>query len=427
MQEEARPPVDPQPSSRRAASAPTTSNGSGKKAVVRKRAVAAKSAKPAPSQQASNAATAEVATPKPAAAKPARRREAVAAAPPRRSRSGDCGSAPGGACRGDFRTRDGVPRRSPCQSYFSRGPPADTPAADAEQPESAYGKSFMLFNATPGWLVSMAVHAVLLILLALFTVSGEAKRVQEIVLLDDDIAEQEVELFEPVEIEMADLEVQEISTQALSAQDMGIANLGSPQLMPNAVNVDIGAMGPVMEDIGLLFGADGKGLADTGAGYGGAEFFGVKAGGRKFVFIVDSSLSMKNGKFEAACYELEQAVRRLSEDQLFYVMFFDWDSNHLHLGQWDRGTPQLDHQSGAGRTGRVRHAGEQGARRQVDEHRRTRTQDARARVGAGRHGDVSRRHLHPHRRQVRRHPAGREVPRGKQLPPPTSKGTSGPR
>lgn len=194
----------------------------------------------------------------------------------------------------------------------------------------------MLFNVTPGWLVSMAAHAVLLIVLALFHVTGAAKRVQEIVLLDDDIAEQEVELFEPVEIEMDDLEVQEISTQALSAQDMGIADLGSPQLMPNAVKVDMGAVGPAMEDIGLLFGSEGKGMADTGAGYGGAEFFGVKAGGRKFVFIVDSSLSMKGGKFEAACYELEQAVRRLGEDQLFYVMFFDWDSNHLHLGTWDR-------------------------------------------------------------------------------------------
>jgi hypothetical protein len=89
------------------------------------------------------------------------------------------------------------------------------------------------------------------------------------------------------------------------------------------------------EDIGLLFGENGQGMADVGAGYGGAEFFGVKAGGRKFVFIVDSSKSMGGGKFEAACYELAQAVRRLDEDQLFYVIFFDWDANRLRLGKWD--------------------------------------------------------------------------------------------
>lgn len=182
----------------------------------------------------------------------------------------------------------------------------------------------------------MAVHALLLIVLALFHVSGGGKQLQQIVLIDNEIAEQEVELFEPVEIEVQEIEVQEISATALSAQDLGLASLGTPQLVPTSLTVEMSTMGPTMEDIGLLFGADGKGLADTGAGYGGAEFFGVKAGGRKFVFIVDSSLSMKNGKFDAARVELEQAVRRLEQDQLFYVMFFDWDSNRLRLGEWDR-------------------------------------------------------------------------------------------
>jgi hypothetical protein len=44
------------------------------------------------------------------------------------------------------------------------------------------------------------------------------------------------------------------------------------------------------------------------------------------VFVVDSSMSMRAGKFEVACQELYDSVSRLSEEQMFYVIFFDWDA-----------------------------------------------------------------------------------------------------
>lgn len=182
----------------------------------------------------------------------------------------------------------------------------------------------------------MIVHAALLIVLALWHLRPPVEDLRKIVMLGEESKLEELDLFEPTKIEVQELEVQEVSSQAFAAGDIGMANFGAPQLVTAMTAVDMAAFNPTVGEIGQLFGAEGKGLADTGSGYGGAQFFGVKAGGRKFVFIVDSSLSMRKGKFDAARVELEQAVRRLTEDQLFYVMFFDWDSNRLRLGQWDR-------------------------------------------------------------------------------------------
>ncbi|MEQ8790429.1 MAG: VWA domain-containing protein [Pirellulaceae bacterium] len=210
------------------------------------------------------------------------------------------------------------------------------PLGDEDGAEPRRGYSFLLFQATPAWAVSMGVHFVLLIALALWPLAQMVEQSREIVLLPDD-AQEEPAVFEPMKFEVQDLDVQEISTESFASGDIGMANLGSPaEFVPSTSMVGMASMENVGDDIGLLFGEDGKGMADVGAGYGGAQFFGVKAGGRKFVFIVDSSKSMGGGKFDAARYELTQAVRRLSEDQLFYVIFFDWDANRLRLGEWNQ-------------------------------------------------------------------------------------------
>ena len=78
-------------------------------------------------------------------------------------------------------------------------------------------------------------------------------------------------------------------------------------------------------------GASGRaasGEESAGAGNGNStKFFGVKATGRKFVFIVDKSGSMgsrsKSGRrFQLACEELLTSIRRLRSSQSFYVFFF---------------------------------------------------------------------------------------------------------
>jgi hypothetical protein len=91
-------------------------------------------------------------------------------------------------------------------------------------------------------------------------------------------------------------------------------------------------------DIQALFGRDGEGLAAAGTGDEGAQFFGVRATGSRFVFIVDCSRSMAGTKWEDATRELLSAVERLGADKWFYVIFFDGESYPM----FDSKSPESD-------------------------------------------------------------------------------------
>ncbi len=54
-----------------------------------------------------------------------------------------------------------------------------------------------------------------------------------------------------------------------------------------------------------------------------ASFFGAQADGNRFVFVIDSSGSMRGPRWEALCKELIRAIRSLSPDQDFFVISFD--------------------------------------------------------------------------------------------------------
>ena len=109
---------------------------------------------------------------------------------------------------------------------------------------------------------------------------------------------------------------------------------------------DLGAFQPNPSDLGTVLagnggaGADGeaapsgtgKGNQRRGAAGGGnggnrtgpvgsAMFFGTKSKGDRFVFVVDNSSSMKNGKLDTARSELLKTVESLSPKQSFYVIF----------------------------------------------------------------------------------------------------------
>ena len=54
-----------------------------------------------------------------------------------------------------------------------------------------------------------------------------------------------------------------------------------------------------------------------------ATFFGAEAEGNRFVFVIDSSLSMKGPRWEALCRELIRSIQTLSPDQKFFIIGFD--------------------------------------------------------------------------------------------------------
>jgi hypothetical protein len=54
-----------------------------------------------------------------------------------------------------------------------------------------------------------------------------------------------------------------------------------------------------------------------------ASFFGAEAYGNKFVFVIDSSGSMRGPRWQALCKELIRAIQSLSPDQQFFIISFD--------------------------------------------------------------------------------------------------------
>lgn len=59
---------------------------------------------------------------------------------------------------------------------------------------------------------------------------------------------------------------------------------------------------------------------EKSAGVG--KFFGLESRGDAFVYVVDSSQSMRGRRFERACAELRRSIEELNRRQRFYVFFF---------------------------------------------------------------------------------------------------------
>lgn len=92
-----------------------------------------------------------------------------------------------------------------------------------------------------------------------------------------------------------------------------------------------GGVGPASlpSAIGSPFGKDGAGRAASGDGNGGTTFFGVRARGNRFAFVVDGSISMAGSGWTACQRELLAAVGRLKPEQSFYVVLFNWQPHPM--------------------------------------------------------------------------------------------------
>lgn len=175
-----------------------------------------------------------------------------------------------------------------------------------------------------GWLFSVCVHAGLLVLFACWFMprpTGSAA-----VAIDSRFSDaQDVQLFEtPVDIaadnpgELLDNRLGQFEDTALSEPlditlDDTTRRLGPSALMPGE-----GVLGSALSSDG------------TGAGSG---FFGVRAAGRKFVYVVDASGSMEGRRFRRARYELTNSIRKLRSHQQFYVIFYNYDAHTMPMSE----------------------------------------------------------------------------------------------
>lgn len=99
-------------------------------------------------------------------------------------------------------------------------------------------------------------------------------------------------------------------------------------------------LGTIADGLGGAGGGDvgdGKGLGSTGAGSGGASFFGVEAKGSRFLYICDISGSMNwdeagaaNGKrMRILKRELSESISGLTDHMSFYAIFFSSEATPI--------------------------------------------------------------------------------------------------
>ena len=198
---------------------------------------------------------------------------------------------------------------------------------------------FALRRVALGWLLSAAVHTLLVVVLAVVTLDSGGSSPSLVITSSYSKPEPLSELAAAVRVEAAERDLESLLPSARE---------------PTATLPEPGALDPVlpeMEPDGFWAAEIVRGLAGEGAtvpdgggalrgdGPPGAQFFGVQAGGSDFVFVVDSSTSMRL-KFADALRELEYSLRNLTPSQRFYVIFFDHDAERMTLGKWNRRNTQ---------------------------------------------------------------------------------------
>ena len=185
-------------------------------------------------------------------------------------------------------------------------------------------------RSIPSWVISLAVHVVLLVVLGIVTIQSLDE--SKIFSIQASSAESETVVFEAI----SELEPQEVETEPIESPDSSpafesMAMLSEPSLTSiheASVALEAGAV------IGSA--AESVNAASRGSGARGAsaQFFGAEAAGNTFCFIVDSSGSMrKGGAFEAAKRELLRSISALKPSQRFYIYFFSDEVEMLRLGE----------------------------------------------------------------------------------------------
>lgn len=232
--------------------------------------------------------------------------------------------------------QDVSPRRAPPKRSVTKRAIAKRPQAKRRPDKRRRRPRTWLewFRARPPWVTSLAAHGALLTLFAMLTFAtfGEPGFSLTASLDDNDVWDELA-----AEVTLTNLEVDVDAEQDLDtpldassdlAADVELASLVEP--------VDLAAVSPMGDLLAVSAeslmasvpaSGEGEGSGESAAakpqgGAGKVSFFGSESQAERVVFIVDNSGSMRDGRMETTLLELDNAVKRLSESQEFYVVFF---------------------------------------------------------------------------------------------------------
>ncbi|MEM6776256.1 MAG: hypothetical protein AAF670_01290 [Planctomycetota bacterium] len=184
------------------------------------------------------------------------------------------------------------------------------------------------------WIVSTLVHVGVFLMLMMITLTTTLPKDQ--VFLAASVGESENVSMETFSLESAE-PVREPSESTPSETTYDISPVG--EMMAVALPDDIVGQSAAMPSMSALS-STAKSTLQSLAGGGKSQakmaFCGVEGGGNHFVYLVDSSGSMKEG-FDSARQALLQSINMLTEKQRFYVVFFDAEPDFMQLS-----TPGVD-------------------------------------------------------------------------------------
>ena len=186
-------------------------------------------------------------------------------------------------------------------------------------------------------MVSTLVHAGALLALGLMTLANPLPRDQ--LAFSASTAEASDDPIETFTIETSEAMVEE-SLPEPSEAVLDINPLGDLPIAEVALDLPAAAPPPLAASIRESFTSSTKRLspATSSKQPNRVQFAGVDGGGNHFVYLVDSSKSMKN--FDEARLELLRSVDSLQPDHRFYVVFYDQTPEPMRLTDPNRDEPR---------------------------------------------------------------------------------------
>ncbi len=180
---------------------------------------------------------------------------------------------------------------------------------------------------------SLIAHVVLLFGLSLIVLSA-AQKVDRVGIVAGVIEADSVLMETPLEFpsESESLVSEESMLGQVSLESLG-SDLTLPSVQPGIAALETsqlrspgtGAAGALGQGSSLLSNGQNGGAGSLGGSKlaMGADFFGVKATGNTFVYVIDSSPSMRrDGAFEAAKQEMIRSLTSMKPKQRYFINFF---------------------------------------------------------------------------------------------------------
>lgn len=186
------------------------------------------------------------------------------------------------------------------------------------------------WRASHVW-ISAGVHAVAILLLSLVVIQ-QISQPQVLAIVSATIESQEVLVETPME-SSSELKAEPLEAPAV---DSAFLDPNIPDL-PDPTVAEVDLTGPILsqqqssQEVSKALqartvSAPGKKLAP------GAEFFGVKATGNTFVYIVDCSPSMRrDNAFDFAKQEITRSLKSMKPTQRFSILFFGKEVERLEF------------------------------------------------------------------------------------------------